>query len=53
MVQKTEDPIEISDDDLKSRSESVSLNDDKNHRYNKILNNFPLKLPLTFNDAQR
>lgn len=32
MVKKTEDPIEYSDDDLKIKSESMSLNDDKSNR---------------------
>lgn len=32
MVQKTEDPIENLDQDFKSKTESVSINDDKNNR---------------------
>lgn len=33
MVQKTEDPVVIAEhDDLKSKTESVSLNDDKSNR---------------------
>lgn len=32
MVQKTDEPIDHLDDDLKSKSESISLNDDKNNR---------------------
>lgn len=33
MVQKTEDPVEILEpESLKSKTESVSINDDKNNR---------------------
>lgn len=32
MVQKTDDPVETLDDDLKSKSESISSNDEKNNR---------------------
>lgn len=32
MVQKTEDPVEIVEHDIKSKTESMSLNDDKSNR---------------------